>query len=291
MKKNVTRSKFFNSNLTTTISIAMVLFLVGLIITLSLVAHQATRYVKENIMITVVLSDSITSPDLASLNRRVDTAPYVKSHNFISKDSALSELSAELGENPEQLLGYNPLLSSIEINASADYATPEQMLSIKRELEDFEGVKEVVYHRQMMEDVNRNLQSITLMLMVVALLMLIVSIGLINNTIRLQLYSRRFTISTMRLVGATPWFIRRPFIGRSLLNGVIAAVLAIAVLEGSLYYVQHYYGFPLFDLVAPFNVCVTSGAMFILGLLIPLIATVVAVGRYVRIKTDDLYRI
>jgi len=116
--KKVTRSKFFNSNLTTTISIAMVLFLVGLIITLSLIAHQATRYVKENITITVVLSDSITSPDLASLNRRIDTAPYVKSHNFISKDSALSELSAELGEDPQMLLGYNPLLSSIEINAS-----------------------------------------------------------------------------------------------------------------------------------------------------------------------------
>jgi len=165
------------------------------------------------------------------------------------------------------------------------------MTSIKRELEDYDGVKEVIYHREMMEDVNKNLQSITLMLAAVALLMLIVSVGLINNTIRLQLYSRRFTISTMRLVGATPWFIRRPFIGRSLLNGFIAAVLAIGILEGSLYYLQSYYGFPLFDLVAPFNVAVTSGAMLLLGLLIPLVATVIAVGRYVRIKTNDLYRI
>ncbi len=291
MSSKSTKTKFFNSNFTTTISIAMVLFLVGVIVTLSLVARQATRFVKENITVTIVLEDTITSPDLLSLQKRLKTAPYVKSWSFISKDSALSELSEELGENPQDLLGYNPLLSSIEVNASADYATPQQMASIKRELEDYDGVHEVIYQKQMMEDVNRNLQTITIMLAGVALLMLIVSIGLINNTIRLQLYSRRFTISTMRLVGATPWFIRRPFIGRGLLNGIIAAFLSIVLLEGLLYWLQSYYGFPLFDLVAPFNVGVTSGVMLLLGILIPLVATVFAVGKYVRIKTDDLYRI
>jgi cell division transport system permease protein len=287
----VRTSKFFNSNFTTTISIAMVLFLVGIITTLTLVAKQTSDYVKSNISFTVVLEDSIANPDLQVLQTRLKTAPYVKSTKFISKERAMSELSDELGEMPEDVIGYNPLLASIEVNASAEYANASSMDNIKKELSAYDGVHEVIYQENMMEDVNKNINLISLFLAGVALLMLIVSIGLINNTIRLQLYSKRFTINTMRLVGATAWFIRKPFLGRSLLNGLIAALLSSALLEGLLYYLQYYYGFPLFNLVAPMNIAITVGVIFILGIVISLFSSMFAVGKYLRIKTSDLYYI
>ena len=274
----VRTSKFFNSNLTTTLSIAMVLFLVGIITTLTLVAKQTSDYIKSNISFTIVLEVSIANPDLQVLQNRLKTAPYVKSTKFISKERAMSELSDELGEMPEDVIGYNPLLASIEVNASAEYANAGSMDNIKKELSAYDGV-------------HKHINLISLFLAGVSLLMLIVSIGLINNTIRLQLYSKRFTINTMRLVGATAWFIRKPFLARSLLNGLVAALLSSALLEGLLYYLQYYYGFPLFNLVAPLNVAITVGVIFVLGIIISLFSSMFAVGKYLRIKTNDLYYI
>lgn len=290
-QRKVKTSKFFNSNFTTTISIAMVLFLVGIITTLALIAKQTENFVKENIAFTVVLEDSISNPDLQAIESRLKTAAYVKSTAFISKERALSELSDELGEMPDDIIGYNPLMASIEVKASADYANAEAMDNIKKELTAYDGVHEVIYQKNMMRDVNNNIRIISLFLAGVSVLMLIVSIGLINNTIRLQLYSQRFTINTMRLVGATGWFIRKPFLFRSLGNGILASLIASIVLEGLLYYLQTYYGFSLFNLVSLLNVAVTVGVIFVLGIFISMFSSLFAVGKYLRIKTNDLYYI
>lgn len=293
MSKNprVKTSNFFNSNLTTIISISMVLFLVGLITTLALTTKQASDFVKENIQFTIVLEDSITNPDLQMLETRLKTAPYVKSTKLISKERALQELSNELGEMPEDILGYNPLKASIEVNASADYANAKSMENIRKELSQYDGVSEVIYQKETMEDVNSNIQVVQIVLAAVAILMLVISIGLINLTIRLHLYSKRFIINTMKLVGATSWFIRRPFVVKGLIDGLVAAIISSAVLESGLYYVQQYYGFALFDLVSEQNVILTVGVMVIFGMSISMISSMMAVGRYLHLKTNDLYYI
>lgn len=269
----VKTSKFFNSNLTTMISIAIVLFLVGIITTLSLVVWQTGNYVKENISFTVVINDSMPNSELQSLLNHVKNAPYTKSTKFISKDMALAELSNELGEDPQNLLGYNPLSASIEVKASATYANSDSIFRIQKELAQFKDIDEFIYQKNMMNDVNHNLQITSAFLAAIALIMLLISIALINNTIRLQIYSKRFTINTMRMVGATSWFIRKPFLLRAVLNGFLAALITCVILFVILFYVQNYYGFEIFTLVHPLNLAVTGAVIFTVGILISLLSS------------------
>lgn len=285
----VKTSKFFNSNLTTMISIAIVLFLVGIITTLSLVVWQTGNYVKENISFTVVINDSMPNSELQSLLNHVKNAPYTKSTKFISKDMALAELSNELGEDPQNLLGYNPLSASIEVKASATYANSDSIFRIQKELAQFKDIDEFIYQKNMMNDVNHNLQITSAFLAAIALIMLLISIALINNTIRLQIYSKRFTINTMRMVGATSWFIRKPFLLRAVLNGFLAALITCVILFVILFYVQNYYGFEIFTLVHPLNLAVTGAVIFTVGILISLLSSLFAVGKYLRLDTNDLY--
>ncbi|MBQ4358015.1 MAG: permease-like cell division protein FtsX [Paludibacteraceae bacterium] len=285
----VKTSKFFNSNLTTMISIAIVLFLVGIITTLSLVVWQTGNYVKENISFTVVINDSMPNSELQSLLNHVKNAPYTKSTKFISKDMALAELSNELGEEPQNLLGYNPLSASIEVKASATYANSDSIFRIQKELAQFKDIDEFIYQKNMMNDVNHNLQITSAFLAAIALIMLLISIALINNTIRLQIYSKRFTINTMRMVGATSWFIRKPFLLRAVLNGFLAALITCVILFVILFYVQNYYGFEIFTLVHPLNLAVTGAVIFTVGILISLLSSLFAVGKYLRLDTNDLY--
>ncbi|MBP5307082.1 MAG: permease-like cell division protein FtsX [Paludibacteraceae bacterium] len=282
-------SKFFNSNLTTMISIAIVLFLVGIITTLSLVVWQTGNYVKENISFTVVLNDSMPNSELQSILHHLKKAPYTKSTQFVTKDMALSELSNELGEDPQNLLGYNPLSASVEVKASATYANSDSIFKIQKDLAQFKGIDEFIYQEDMMNDVNHNLQLASAFLAAVALVMLLISIALINNTIRLQIYSKRFTINTMRMVGATSWFIRKPFLLRAILNGFLAALITCIVLIAILFYLQNYYGFEMFSLVHPLNLAITAAVIFIVGILISLVSSLFAVGKYLRLDTNDLY--
>ncbi len=286
----VRTKKFFNSNLTTTISISLVLFLVGLITVLSLLANQMTSYVKENISFTIVLDDKINGEEISNIQDLLSTAPYVRSTEFISREEAIKELAAELGEDPEDFLGYNPLSASVEVKVRADYANSKSMILIENEIRNYSGVKEIIYQKNVIDMVNSNIQKVSIFLFAVAVLMLFISIGLINNTIRLQIYSKRFTINTMKLVGATSWFIRKPFVGRFLWNGIVASVLAALALGGLIYYVQNYH-LTMLNLWNEEILMVTGIAIFILGILISVFSSLSAVGRYLRYKTNDLYYI
>ncbi len=286
----VRTKKFFNSNLTTTISIALVLFLVGLITVLSLLANQMTSYVKENISFTIVLDDKITGEEVRNIQDMLMTAPYVRSTEFISREKAIKELAAELGEDPEDFLGYNPLSASVEVKVKADYANTKSMILIENEIRNYSGVKEIIYQKNVIEMVNTNIKKVSIFLLAVAVLMLFISIGLINNTIRLQIYSKRFTINTMKLVGATSWFIRKPFVGKFLWNGIVASILAAASLGGLIYYVQNYH-LTMLNLWNEEILMITGIAILILGVLISVFSSLSAVGRYLRYKTNDLYYI
>jgi len=288
--KKPNTTSFFNSNLTTTLSISLVLFLVGLITVLTILASQMSTFVKENISFSIVLQENISNDEIANIKDLLKPAPYVKSLEFISKERAIKELAKELGEDPQNFLGYNPLTSSIEVKILANYANAESMGKIEKELRTYSGVKEIVYQKNMIDLVNENIQAVSILLLGVAALLLIISIGLINNTIRLQIYSKRFTINTMKLVGATSWFIRKPFLGRSLINGIVASIVASLCLGGLVYYVQFYH-FPMLNLFNLDVISITCGVIFFLGIVISLLSSLVSVGQYLRFKTNDLYYI
>lgn len=288
--QKVRTTKFFNSNLTTIISISLVLILVGLITILSLLANQMSTYVKENISFTIVLNDQITGPEIRNIQDLLRSSKYVKSSSYVSKGQAVKELADELGEDPQDFLGYNPLLASIEVKTKAEFANSKSMVDIENEIRGYSGVKEIIYQKNVIDLVNTNIQKVSIFLFAAAIVMLFISIGLINNTIRLQIYSKRFTINTMKLVGATSWFIRKPFMSKSLINGLLASTLACVSLAGLIYYVQ-YYHLTMLNLWDIEILAITGVAILIIGIGISFFSSLFAVGKYLRYKTNDLYYI
>ena len=213
--------------LTSCISTTLVLLLLGLVVLFGFSAHKMSESVRENLTITLLLDDDVDTEQADTLSMRLDMKPYVRSTTIISKEQALKEESERMGTDPTEFLGgENPYTASIEMNVAADYACTDSLLWIAKELKAMWQVTDVVYQRDLVDNLNATLQKATLVLAVLALLLMIISVVLINNTVRLSVYARRFTIHTMRLVGASWGFIRWPFIKRSLGIGLTAAVLA-----------------------------------------------------------------
>ena len=274
-------------HLTSTISISLVLFLIGLTCLLLLTAHDIGVNVKENIKLSILLDDSIEPDYTKRIERYLQAAPCTKSVEYISKDEALKELVATLGEDPQEFLGYNPLLASFEVRLKAPYASSDSINLIETKLKTFDYINQVAYQRDMANLVNDNVRRISAVLLGVAIVLLFISIALINNTIRLATYSNRFIINTMKLVGATPWFIRKPYIRRSIRNGVIAALLAIGYLAAMFYYAQHRWGFDLS--IPPHTWGAVCAVIMLTGMAITGASAYLSVGRYVKMSTNDLY--
>ena len=288
--RKVGTASFFHSRLTSIISIALVLFLMGLIMLMGLLGNKLSVYVKENLSFSIVLKDNIKETEIKKMQTKLDALPYIKSTAYISKEQAAKELEEELGENPETFLGFNPLQASIEVKLHADYANPDSLQLIEHEIKRYTSVDELLYRKDMMELVHNNLQRLGVILLTLAAVLTLISFVLIGNTIRLLIYSKRFLIHTMQLVGATAGFIRAPFIRYNLVSGLIASLLAIMLLTGSLYYLQHELdGF--IQLLDMRSLLIVDGAMLVLGLLLSTIATVFAVNKYLRMKVDQLYYI
>ena len=288
--RKVGTASFFHSRLTSIISIALVLFLMGLIMLMGLLGNKLSVYVKENLSFSIVLKDNIKETEIKKMQTKLDALPYIKSTAYISKEQAAKELEEELGENPETFLGFNPLQASIEVKLHADYANPDSLPLIEKTIKSYTSVDELLYSKDMMELVHNNLQRLGVILLTLAAVLTLISFVLIGNTIRLLIYSKRFLIHTMQLVGATAGFIRAPFIRYNLVSGLIASLLAIMLLTGSLYYLQHELdGF--IQLLDMRSLLIVDGAMLVLGLLLSTIATVFAVNKYLRMKVDQLYYI
>ena len=280
--------RIHTSYITTAISITLVLFMLGLLGLLVLHAKKLSDYVKENIGFSIMIKDGVKEAGIMMLQKKLDAEEYVKSTEYITKDKAAADLKKELGEDFIGFLGYNPLLPSIDLRLKADYATPLHVARIEKILLSNPEVKEVFYQKSLVELVNQNIERISLIISGFSLLLLIVSIALINNTIRLSVYSKRFIIRTMLLVGATRSFICRPFIWKSLLNGFISAVVAIGLLMLVLYLTLQEIP-ELLQLQDLQMYLLLVALVILLGVLISWLSTWFAVRKYLRMKTDNLY--
>lgn len=289
-KYKVRSVTFFHSRLTSVISIALVLFLLGLICLMGLLGNKLSVYVKENITFSIVLKDNQREADIKKMQKKLDALPFIKSTEYISKEQAVKELEEELGENPETFLGFNPLKASIEVHLRSDYANPDSLPKIEHYIKQYTSVSDLLYRKDMMEMVHNNMQRIGLILLVLAAMLMAISFVLIGNTIRLLIYSKRFLIHTMKLVGATPGFIRRPFVYYNMVSGVIASLLAIGMLSGFLYYLQsELTGF--IQILDMKTLLVVFVLVLILGILLSAVATIIAVNKYLRMNIDRLYYI
>ena len=289
-KYKVRSVTFFHSRLTSVISIALVLFLLGLICLMGLLGNKLSVYVKENITFSIVLKDNQREADIKKMQKKLDALPFIKSTEYISKEQAVKELEEELGENPETFLGFNPLKASIEVRLRSDYANPDSLPKIEHYIKQYTSVSDLLYRKDMMEMVHNNMQRIGLILFVLAAMLMAISFVLIGNTIRLLIYSKRFLIHTMKLVGATPGFIRRPFVYYNMVSGVIASLLAIGMLSGFLYYLQsELTGF--IQILDMKTLLVVFVLVLILGILLSAVATIIAVNKYLRMNIDRLYYI
>ena len=276
--------------LTTTISVAMVLFLIGLECVLLLSTKSLIDAVKENTTVEILLQQRADTTAFRRMQTLLDAAPYCKDSRFISAQEALEEHIQYLGEDPSKFLGYNPLAASYEMHVTANYANPDSLSMIEERLVSLPYVDKVVYQKDLLSTLTRNINKLSFVLLVIAGLLLLISLVLIGNTIRLQIYSRRFLINTMTLVGATGWMIKAPILGKNLGIGFVAALLALAAISGAVYYVMMHFGVLLFALTWQ-NIAFVAGVVIVTGLLITLLASLFATGRYIRMKTDMMYEI
>ena len=282
------KSIFKDLHLTSTFSMSLVLFLVGLVTLLLFLARDLSVFVRENINLSIILEDKIPDSSVKRIERYLTAAPFAKSHNYISKNQALEDHIASLGEDPQDFLGYNPLLASIEVKLKAEYAHPDSVVMIEKKLSSFEHINRIAYQKDLVSLVNENVKKISLVLLGLATVLLIISLALINNTVRLAVYSNRFIINTMKLVGAKHWFIRKPYIIRGAMNGLLASFLSLIYLAAMLYYVQYEFG--LKDLlISTESLSIVVMLVIVIGILLTALSSYFAVGRYLRMKTNDMY--
>jgi len=290
VKSKVSKPIFLKIHLTSTISMSMVLFLVGLVFLILFVARDVSTYVKENINLSIIMDDASGRQDAQRVEDYLISSPYAKTVEYISKEGALKDHITNLGENPKDFLGYNPLKASIEVKLHSQYANNESVTMIQSKLKAFEHISRVVYQKDMVSLVNDNVRKVSLILLGLAVILLFVSVALINITIRLSLYSDRFLINTMKLVGATPWFIRRPYLTSSMWNGFAASMISILLLSGVVYFVQYEFGMPG-SIIQPLTAVIVCSIVILLGVSLTAISSYFSVGRYLRMNINDMYSI
>ncbi len=274
--------------LTSTISTTFVLILLGLTILCGLTAHRLSESVRQSLTVTVMLTDSATDSTAKVLQKQLKSRKWVKDVTYISREQALKEQTEAMGTDPSEFLGSNPFLPSMELNLHAQYACTDSLLWISKQLKGNKLISDVVYQKDLIERLNSNLHKISYVLLGLAVLLMIVTLVLINNTVRLSVYSRRFVIHTMKLVGASWGFIRRPFMLRAFLIGLLAGILADAVLAGGLQMLWKYDP-SVADYIPLENAAITGIAVLACGLLLTLACTFISVGHYLGLREGELY--
>lgn len=284
------RRSLFNMNFTTTISVSLVLFLIGLECVVLMSARELVRHVRESVALTIVLNEEVTSDEIQRMQTLMEAAPYCLDVQFISREQALQEHIDNLGEDPQKFLGYNPLTDAFEIHLYEQYTLSDSILTIEQQLRSLPYVDNILYQQDVVKTLDHNLNEISVVLLLVALALLIIALVLISNTIQLQVYSKRFIINTMRLVGATPWVIKWPFIRRNLLMGLEASLIACAMLAFAYYYCMERLGVMLFPMTK-MHIGFLVAVVLLCGLIITFLASLAATNRYIRMKTNKLYEI
>jgi len=288
VKNTSLNRKIISSSASVVISLSLVLFVVGLLGLLLVNAQKVSDYVKENIGFTIMLKDEASEIETINFQKELSAADFTKNIRFITKEEATKELKNDLGEDFEEFLGYSPLLSSVDVKLNATYANTDSLQKITNELISHPIVFETYYQKDIVDKLNNNVKKLSLFLLGFCILLFFIAFVLINNTIRLSVYSKRFLIRTMRLVGATDNFIQKPFIIKGVYQGIYSSIFAIFMLIGAIQLVQS-------DTANMLNIndLKIIGIIFILvfisGLILSVFSTFFAVRRYTRLKENELY--
>lgn len=286
--RNNAVSYFDMQFITSSISTTLVLLLLGLVVFFVLAANNLSVYVRENINFSVLISDDMKETDILKLQKRLNNEPFVKETEYISKKQALKEQTEAMGTDPQEFLGYNPFTASIEIKLHSDYANSDSIAKIEKLIKRNTNIQDVLYQKDLIDAVNENIRNISLVLLALAVMLTFISFALINNTIRLAIYSKRFLIHTMKLVGASWGFIRRPFLKRNIWSGVLAAFVADTILMGAAYWLVSYEP-ELIRVITPEVMLLVSGAVLVFGVVITFLCAYLSINKYLRMKASTLY--
>ena len=286
--RNNAVSYFDMQFITSSISTTLVLLLLGLVVFFVLAANNLSVYVRENINFSVLISDDMKETDILKLQKRLNNEPFVKETEYISKKQALKEQTEAMGTDPQEFLGYNPFTASIEIKLHSDYANSDSIAKIEKLIKRNTNIQDVLYQKDLIDAVNENIRNFSLVLLALAVMLTFISFALINNTIRLAIYSKRFLIHTMKLVGASWGFIRRPFLKRNIWSGVLAAFIADTILMGAAYWLVSYEP-ELIRVITPEVMLLVSGAVLVFGVVITFLCAYLSINKYLRMKASTLY--
>lgn len=276
------------SHFTLVISVSLVLFLLGLLGLIVINARELSDYFRESLSFSIFLDDGAREADIRMLQKDLDAKHYVKSTVYVSKDEAAANMKEELGEDFIGFLGDNPLPPSIDVYLYADYTSPDSVTKIEKYVTAYPFVKEVLYRESLLILINENIRKISVFLLIISAFMFIISITIINNTIRLGIHSRRFIIRTMQLVGATKAFVRKPFLIQGAFQGLLASIIAMILITGLLYLIEREF-FMIFAFESPRMLIFLGAGIVAAGILISTISTFFSVNRYLDIPEDKLY--
>ena len=285
------RPSFFNTQfITATISTTLVLVLLGIIVLFVITAQNLSNYVKENINISVLISDELDTLQIRKMEDALRHAPYTKSVEYISKEEALREEIIAQGIDPTEFIGTNPYTASFEVKINAEHADPDHISAAVKELKGNSDVVDVIYSKDLIKSVNDNIRKVSIILLIIAALFTYISFALINNTVRLTIFSKRFIINTMKLVGASWGFIRRPFLAQSFTLGIASAIFADGLIIGGLYWLHNFE--PQIDAVIDFKaMIIVTAAVFFFGIIITYLCTLFSLNKYLKMSSNELYYI
>ena len=282
------KRRLISSYFSVVLSIALVLFLLGMLGLLVLNTKKVADHFKEQIALTVYFNDDAKDEAMQNLTKSLDTASYTRSVTFVSKEEAAEQTKEAIGEDFMEFLDYNPLQNSIDVYMNADFVSSEKVEEIAAKLSENSAVDEVAYDKPLISLLNNNLKKISFWILVVSALFTFIAVLLINSSIRLSVYSKRFTIKTMQMVGATKGFIRRPFIWNSVKLGIIGAIVALIGMAAVIYYLNN--SFSELNLLADKKLILALfGGVFLTGIVITWLSTFFATTRFLNLKTDELY--
>lgn len=289
MAKRYKRSWLLNTQFTTScISTTLVLVLLGTIVLFVFTARNLSVYMRENINVSILLSDDMDGNEIAGMEKEIANKPYIKNIEYISKEQAIEEECKAMGTDPMEFLGYNPFTASFEININADYSDRDSMAVIVSGLKNDSRVVDVIYQKELIDSVNRNIGKASIILLVIAALFTYISFALIHNTVRMSIFSHRFIINTMKLVGANWGFIRRPFLRDAFFLAIISSVAADGIIFAGLHGLQKYE--PEINAVINTNVIgVVSVSVLLFGLIITFICTYFSLNKFLRMNSNELY--
>ena len=275
---------------TACISTSLVLVLLGMVTLVILSAKSLSTHVRENLELSLLLNEGISEQEVSRIVKYVEVQPYTKAVDYISKEDILAEQTESMGLDPTEFLGYNPYTASIEIRLKADYANTDSITPIKSRLMRYTQIREISYPSELMDSVNDNIRRISAILLALALILSLISFALINNTIKLTIYSQRFLLHTMKLVGASWGFIRRPFLLRNLAIGIISGILAIGFISGGTFLLLRYEP-QMSNLFTLPTLGIVGGIVMLFGVFIALLCAYISINRFLKMKAGELYYI